>query len=208
MLKILLTDDHSITRLGLSLTLKEMYPDVQITEAYDEASAVHFLKRQSFNLMIFDINMPGSDSAHLLTVARELHPNMKTFVFSMCSEKTYAKYYLNHGADGFLNKDADNSIIKNAIEKILSGEKFIPESIQASYQVKKKSKEAETSQTALLSFRELEVLRRLLQGRSLTDIGTDMKLHVSTVSTYKIRIMQKLGVSSLLEIKDLPDFTS
>lgn len=201
--KILIVDDHSITRLGITLILKEMFDNALIVEAFDESSAIHQLKRQAFDLMIFDLNMPGSDSAHLLSVSKELHPKMRTLVFSMHSEKTYAKHYFSRGADGFLNKEADNATIKKAIETVLAGHQYIPESLRAT--LSPGAKDLANSPTAKLSYREIEVLRRLLRGQSLTEIGSEMRLHVSTVSTYKTRIFQKLGVTSLLEIKDLQD---
>lgn len=200
---ILIVDDHSITRLGVSLILKEMFNEVAVTEAYDESSAVHYLKRQRFDLMIFDINMPGSDALHLLKMAKELQPNMKNIVFSMHPEKTYARYFLHHGADGYINKEASNAVIKISVLRVLDGQKVVASElenpqVQAAPSVK-------PEEPAKLSFRELEVLRRLMNGLSLTDIGQEMNLHISTVSTYKTRIFQKLGVSSLLEIKDLPE---
>jgi DNA-binding NarL/FixJ family response regulator len=203
-MKILIVDDHSITRLGVSLSLKELYPDAQITEAHDESSAIHQLRRQIFDLMIFDVNMPGSDPSHLLMVAHDLNAAMRTLVFSMVSESTHGKFFLRKGADGFLNKDADNSLFKDAVQTVMAGNTYIPESLRE--ESNKRSKKTELHEQPKLSFREIEVLRRLMEGHSLTDISAEMKLHISTISTYKTRIMQKMGVNSLLEIKDIPDF--
>jgi len=206
-MKILIVDDHSITRLGVSLTLKDMFPDVDITEAYDESSAIHELKMQLYDLMVFDINMPGSDPLLLLETALGLNAKMKTLVFSMVSEKTHAKHFLKKGADGFLNKDSDNTEFKNAILKITQGEKYIPESIMSNANVKRVQNITNVN-LPKLSFRELEVLRRLMIGQTLTKISEETKLHISTISTYKLRIMQKLGVNSLMEIKDIPELNS
>ncbi len=117
----------------------------------------------------------------------------------MCPEDIYGKRILNNGADGFLNKRADEQELKEAVTTVLAGDKYISRKLQ-----RQMAEEVITKKMSnpfdRLSDREFEIMILLLQGKSLTDIGTEISIQVSTVGTHKTRLFDKLNVTSLMEL--------
>ena len=117
----------------------------------------------------------------------------------MCPEDIYGKRILNNGADGFLNKRADETELREAVTTILSGDKYISRKLQRQMADEVITKKM-SNPFDRLSDREFEVMILLLQGRSLTDIATDLSIQISTVSTHKTRLFEKLNVTTLMEL--------
>ncbi len=202
--RILLADDHSIVRMGLSLLIKKLRPNALIEEVDDYRSVLAIIKKQSFDLIILDINMPNGNFQETLEIVKIKDPKVKVLVFSSQDEHVYAVRYLKMGADGFLHKLAPENVIKEALEKIMDKGSYISEEIKESMiNHSLQNKIISHDPVALLSDREMEIAEKIIKGLTIKDISNELNLHVSTVSTYKNRLFLKLDVHSIPELIDV-----
>jgi two-component system invasion response regulator UvrY len=196
---ILIAEDHKLFRKISRQVLTEIYPSGYFHETDSVAGLVELCKSSRFNLMVLDVHLTDGNTLTVLPTVKTLQPDAGILFFTMCPEDIYGKRVLHNGADGFLNKRADESELKEAVTTIISGERYISRKLQ-----RQMADEVITKKMAnpfdRLSHREFEVMILLLQGKSLTDIGEEISIQVSTVGTHKTRLFDKLNVSSLMEL--------
>lgn len=200
----LIIDDHVVVRSGIKTLLSDMYKPCTIDEANDGHSAMEQIGTKVYDLAMLDIQMPNTDTLALMQKIYAEYPHMKVLVFSMSPENIFAQRYLKAGAMGYLNKDSSLEEMQKAIEIVLSGKKYISETLleilaSSAGQVKNENPFNK------LSPREFEIANLLLSGKTISQISQSLGLGVSTVGTHKSRIFDKLRVSNLLEMKDLAD---
>ena len=204
MIKILLADDHVIIRAGLKVYIKNIIPQSIIDEADDGDSTFNKIKENDYDLVILDINMSATDSFGLVSNIIAIKPDSKILMFSMNSEEIYAKKYLNLGALGYISKDASSEEIRLAINNVMNNKRYISPSLTQKLATRALGKNPETQNPFdMLSPRELEIARHLMKGESVSQIGTYLNLHTSTVGTHKARIFEKLKVNNIIEINEL-----
>lgn len=201
-MRFLLIDDHVVVRSGLKLILSDLYKPCIIDEAEDGESAIIKMKLHFYDLIILDIKMPNTNTFSLMEYIKNNHPDLKVLVFSMNSESIYAKRFLNAGARGFINKVAPLDEIVKAINVILSGKRYISETLLEVLAELGGDLKRENSFDAL-SPREFEIVSMLLAGDGISQIAHKLNLQVSTVGTHKARIFEKLKVTNLIELKEL-----
>ncbi len=200
-IRIILADDHAVVRHGVSLIIKEFLPAAEIFHANDFNFLLEILKTQEADLAICDVNMPGCDSFHIIDAIRALQPDIKILIFSAYSEDLYAARYIREGANGYLHKDANTETIKNAIDIVLNEGKFISQQLrEKSLQTDLLSGNKNINPLKTLSNREMEVAVLLTQGLGLLEMSNTLNLHISTVSTYKSRVFEKLNISNIPEL--------
>lgn len=129
MMKCLIIDDHVVIRTGIKFLLYEKYKPAEIHEAHDGESATEQLRSNHYDLVIMDVQMPNTDTLNLMEQVKIEFPAIKVLIYSMSSEKIYAKRFMKSGAMGFLSKDAPLEEITRAIDTVLSGKRYISESI-------------------------------------------------------------------------------
>ncbi|KAA9039284.1 response regulator transcription factor [Ginsengibacter hankyongi] len=204
MIQILLADDHAIIRAGLKTYIQNIIPDSNIEEAFDGNSTFEKIKDNDYALIILDINMPATDSFGLVSNILAIKPESKILMFSMNSEEIFAKKYLNLGALGYLNKDASADEIKHAINNVMSNKRYMSSSLTQALTDSALGKKANSQNPFdLLSSRELEIVRHLMKGESVSQIGAYLNLHTSTVGTHKARILEKLNCKNVIGINEL-----
>lgn len=204
MIQILLADDHAIIRAGLKTYIQNIIPDSNIEEAFDGNSTFEKIKENDYALIILDINMPATDSFGLVGNILATKPESKILMFSMNSEEIFAKKYLNLGALGYLNKDASADEIKHAINNVMNNKRYMSSSLTQALTDSALGKKANNQNPFdLLSSRELEIVRHLMKGESVSQIGAYLNLHTSTVGTHKARILEKLNCKNVIEINEL-----
>ena len=204
MVTILLADDHTIVRAGLKSYIENIILGSGVEEAPDGDTAFEKIKQHDYDLIILDINMPATDSFGLVSNILALKPASKILMFSINSEEVFAKKYLNLGALGYLNKDAAVDEIKQAIENVMGNKRYIsPSLIQILTESALGKKTNNQNPFDLLSPRELEIVRHLIKGESVSQIGSFLHLHTSTVGTHKARIFQKLACKNSIELNEL-----
>jgi DNA-binding NarL/FixJ family response regulator len=197
MKKILLADDHSFIRLGLIQILKDEYPSVEITEVSDGESLINEVIKQDWDVVISDIDMPGRSGLEALEQIKVIKPGLPVLILSIYTEDLYAVRVLKAGASGYLNKNAAPDELINAIQRILLGRKYITPEI-AERLLKTLGDERKPHE--LLSNRELEIFKLLALGRTVSQIADSLSLAVTTVSTNRGRILQKLNLSNNSEL--------
>ncbi|MHA4808930.1 response regulator [Flavitalea flava] len=199
MKRILIADDHLIVRTGLIFLIKEEFMEVEIDECRDGDCVWKKIQANEYDLAILDISMPSTDSFGLLKNIFILKPDQKILILTMSSEDVYAKKYLQLGVKGFINKEADPFEIRRAIVSILNNKRYLSSRMQdVLTQEVLEGKTENPFET--LSIRELEIMNYLVDGKNVSEIAGLLSLHISTISTHKAKLMQKLGVSNVIEL--------
>jgi len=199
MIRILVADDHELVRRGLRGLLKEAFPDLVIGEALDSAQTLRALEKQSWDLVLLDINMPGRSGLDVLQDLRRLCPKMPVLVLSAFPEKDYAVRAFKLGASGYVSKQSASDELLAAVRKALAGGRYITPSL-AEALAATVAGESPAAPHDLLSNRELQVLRLVAQGKSLKEIAAALSLSEKTIGTYRSRISQKIGLSTNVEL--------
>lgn len=198
-MNILIADDFPIVRKGLIQLLREEYPLANIVEAGNSSEVFEKLKGLVWDFILLDISMPGRNGVDILKQLRAEGIKAPVLMLSMHPEEQYAIRVLKAGASGFLNKDSATEELITAIKRILTGRKYITSSLA------EKLAEVGTEQSGkalheMLSDREMQVLQLIASGRSVSEIGDELSLSVNTISTYRTRILEKLGLKNNAEI--------
>lgn len=203
--RILIADDHSIVRVGLSIMVKKLRIQSLIEEAVDFKGVLELVKKNTYDLIILDINMPNGSFQQTFDFIKIKQPDAKILVFSSQEESVYAIRYLKMGADGFLQKMADEDTVRRALEKMFRRGKYVSEDVRDELISNTSRSQDKKSPNPLkaLSTREMEIAEKLIRGESLKDISEELNLHSSTASTYKARIFKKLEVKNIPELIDV-----
>jgi two-component system, NarL family, invasion response regulator UvrY len=197
MLRILIADDHAIVRRGIKDIVLEQFPSAQIVEVGDTATLLQKILKESWDIVISDISMPGRSSLDVLPEIKHHAPKLPVLILSIYPEEQYAIRVLKAGAAGYLNKDLAPNELINAIRTVLGGRKYITPLIA------EKLVDFDSSNKQLhefLSDREFNVLTLLASGKSVSEIADLFHLSTTTVSTYRARILKKLDCRSNAEL--------
>lgn len=199
-LNILLVDDHRVLRTGMRLLLGTQDGMNVAAEASDGEEALAILaKRQDIDLVLLDLSMPGMGGMECLKEIRKNKYLVKVLILTMYSEQQYIREVMLLGADGYLCKDSVDADLFRAIRTVASGERYLG---QKEANVLLDSFISNSEGEAELSKREREVLALLAHGYSLSVIAEKLYISIKTVSTYKTRLMQKLGITQKHELVD------
>lgn len=198
-MKILIIDDHAIVRRGMSSLLREHFKGVEIGEAEDAKTGLAAVMKQPWNLAMVDINMPGRNGLELIQDLRLEKPALPVLVISSHLEKDYALRALKSGAVGYVSKQSAADVLVTAVQRVLSGRRYISPALAEQLAGALAGESAATSHEAL-SNRELQVLRLIALGKSIKEISADLALSAKTVATYRSRIAEKMGLSSNVEL--------
>ena len=199
MMRILIADDHPFIRKGIRETLAEELGALEIVEAANGIEAYESLLSRPFDIAIVDIAMPGKDGLELIKEVLALRPGLPFLVMSVYSEREFAERAYRAGARGYLAKSSPPPEFLEAVRRILGGKTYVsPEYGELLVQSLGARQGAEPSER--LSDRELAVDRLIASGKSLTEIGRELKLSAKTISTYKTRAMEKLGLETNAEL--------
>lgn len=199
-IRVLLVDDHAVVRNGVRLMLGTA-PDIDVTgEASTANDAMSLLREQAFDVALVDIALPGRNGLELLKMLRAEHPGLAVLMLSMYAEDLYAMRALKHGAAGYLTKDSPTASLIAAVRKAHAGGKYLSagliDQLAATVGGARGRKKGHES----LTDRELEVLRQIVDGKSLASIAAGLHLSASTITTYRSRICAKLDVHSNAEL--------
>lgn len=199
MIKLVIADDHAIVRGGLK-QMFAMVPDLSVVgEAVNGGEVLDCLRKLELDLLLLDINMPGPSGADLVGRIRAHHPHLPILVLSMHNEAQVASRLLKAGANGYITKDSEPEILVTAIRKVAAGGKYIVPEL-AERLVFDANPSGQQAPHTLLSDRELEVLHRLIAGKSVNDIADELSISNKTVSTHKTRLMEKMNLTSMAEL--------
>ena len=193
-MNILVADDHAIVRKGLIELLRDEFPKCDIFEAVNSNEVMQQMKNRSMDVILLDISMPGRNGIETLKQIRTNGVKTPVLMLSMHPEDQYAIRALKAGASGFMNKEAATEELLTAVHSILKGKKYIPYSVAEKLL---ESSDRENKQPhELLSDRELDVLQKIASGKTVSEIANDLSLSVNTISTYRARLLEKLGLTT------------
>ena len=191
-MKILIVDDHSLFREGLSHVLQALEESVIILEAPSCALAIQYVNENTdLDLVLLDLNMPGEDGFSALTSFTQTHPALPVVVLSGSTLRSDMQRALNSGAMGFIPKDTDSTIMLNALRLVLSGGIYMPTSM-----IQQQVLNHIDNDASILTPRQLQVLALLVQGHSNKMIASEMDLAEATVKMHITSILKSLGVSN------------
>lgn len=199
MIQILIVDDHAILRRGLKEILEREFRDVSIGGAGTAEQALTQLDSEKWDLVILDITMPGRSGVDVLRHLKALRPKLPVLVLSMHPEDQYGKRVLKAGASGYMNKESAPEELIKAVRKLLSGGRYVSPTLAETLAVDL-GRDDGTPAHERLSDREFEVLRKMASGKTVGQIARELHLSVPTVSTYRARILEKMGMSNTAEL--------
>jgi DNA-binding NarL/FixJ family response regulator len=198
-LKILVTDDHAVVRLGVKQILTENLPLAVLGEAANGLELLDALRTQHWDLLILDIGLPGRSGLELMPEIKRISPGIRVLILTMHGEEHFALRLLKSGVAGYLTKERAPDELVEAVTKIIGGGKFI-----SSYLAERIALSLDSSSDKLpherLSDREFQVMRMLARGMTVAEIAAALSLHVRTVGTFRRHILRKLNLKSTQEI--------
>jgi len=200
-IEIIVAEDHPLILMGIQHLLMEHMPTAVVTTTGDFNKALALLEKQKYDLLIMDINLPGGDKVGMIGSVRMKQPKIPILVCSSYDEQLYALPFLKAGANGYISKTAMNDEFKQAIDSVISGKIYASPSVMEQVFGQLFNSKGNTESIAdKLTDKELEVARLLSKGLSTKSISEHIHLSSSSVSGYKAKIFEKLGVSNIIEL--------
>ncbi len=198
-MNILLADDHSIVRRGLKEILLEEFPDANFQEASDGQELIKKMRAEKFDVIISDVSMPGKNGLEALKVIKSEAPSIPVLILSIHPEELYAIRVLKAGASGYLTKESAPEELVKAVHMVMLGRKYITPSL-AEKMASNLDSDFSKLPHELLSDRELDVLKLIAGGKTVSEIAVDLSLSVNTISTYRSRVLEKMNLKSNSEL--------
>jgi two-component system invasion response regulator UvrY len=198
-MRILIADDHAVVRRGLKEILVDAFGKLTVGEASNAAETLQLVRKQNWDLVILDISMPGRGGVDVLKEIKEQRPRLPVLILSMHPEDQYAVRAIKAGASGYLTKESASEELIQAIKKIREGRKYISASL-AERLAFTLEKDSEKPPHEALSDREHQVLCMIASGKTVTEIAQELSLSVKTISSYRSRILQKMGMKNNAEL--------
>jgi len=199
MIRILIADDHALVREGLNKILKSEPDMLVVGEAQNAPQVFELLKMHAVHIVLLDISMPGMSGLDALKELQREHPQLPVLILSMHPEDRFAVRALKAGAAGYITKESAVGELVKAIRKIAAGGKYVSPAL-----AEKLADQLGMPATQLphenLSDREFQVLRMIATGKKVSEIAHELALSISTVNTYRARVLEKMGLASNVEL--------
>ena len=198
-MKVLIADDHNVVREGLKHILEGRYGQLTFGEARDGTEALNLIWKEEWDLVLLDIHMPGRDGLEVLREGKKERPRMPVLILSGSSQEEYAVRALRDGAAGYIEKNAPEEEFLLAVGEALAGRCYLTPAI-AQRLAREVAAPSDKPVYEKLSDREYQVMKMLASGKTVKEVAAELSLSVKTVSTYRARILEKLGLSSNVDI--------
>jgi len=198
-IKVLIADDHAIFRAGLRKILEESGEVTVVAEAATGEEALDRARHSRPDVAVLDVSMPGRGGLETVQELKRRSTQSKILVLTMHSEDSFAVRCLREGADGYLTKDAPADQLLAAIKKVWAGGKYISPAL-AERLASFLDINSDRPLHEKLSHREFQVMLLIGKGRTASEIAAELHLSVKTVSTYRSRILEKMGMRTNSEI--------
>ncbi len=199
MIRLLMAEDHAIVREGLK-QIFALSPDIRvISEATNGAEVLQHARSGKFDLLLLDMTMPGISGADLIGRVKAIRQDLYILVLSMHNDSQVVSRAFKAGASGYITKDCDPEELLQAVRKVSGGQRHIDPALAEQIAFDAAFPEKRLPH-ASLSNREFEVLRLLAMGKSINEIATQLVISNKTVSTHKMHLMRKMGLSSIAAI--------
>lgn len=204
MTRILITDDHALIRRGLRQILVEGsdkigFGRLVIEEAASAEEALQKIWKDHWDAVVMDISMPGRSGLDVLRDIKLARPQLPILILSMHSEEQFAVRVLKAGAAGYITKESAPQELVNAIKKVMSGGKYVSPSLaeRLAYDL---AQPTDKPPNETLSDREFQVMCLIASGKTVSQIAEKLGLSVKTISTYRARVLEKMGMKTNAEL--------
>jgi len=192
-MRILLADDHSVVRHGLKQILADEFKGTTFGEARNAQEALDLVWKENWDVVVLDITMPGRSGLEVLREIKRSKPKLPVLILSMHPENQFAVRVLKRGASGYLSKESAAAELVGAVKKVLAGGRYVSASMAERLAIHVADDTDKPAQE-LLSDREFQVLRLIASGKIVSEIAKEFFLSVKTISTYRARILEKMGL--------------
>ncbi|MBE0546014.1 MAG: response regulator transcription factor [Verrucomicrobia bacterium] len=198
-MRILITEDHAVVRQGLKLILADHFKKAVFGEARNATEALDLVWKEKWDVVVLDITMPGRSGLEVLKEIKRSRPKLPVLILSMHPEDQFAVRLLKAGAAGYLTKESAGEELVGAIKKVVGGGRFISPSL-AERMAAYLTMDVRKAPHERLSDREFLILRLIASGKPVSQIAEELALSVSTVSTYRARILEKMDMKNNAEL--------
>jgi two-component system invasion response regulator UvrY len=198
-MRVLIVDDHAIVRRGLRALLSDEFQGAAFGEASDARQALEQLRNREWDFALIDITLPGKSGLDLLKELKAGWPRLPVLVLSGHPEDQFAVRVLKASAGGYMTKESAPEELAKAIRKILAGGRYVSPALAEKLALRVR-KDLTRTPHETLSDREYDVMSRIGSGKTVTEIAQELSLSAKTISTYRARILEKLGVKNSAEI--------
>lgn len=198
-MNILLVEDHPIFRFGVRHLVLQRWPDAVVGEADSLQNAMSMLPQRAWGIAVVDLNLPDVQGIESVIQLHRVAPALRILVLSLHDELAYARQVLRLGAQGYLTKEHATDELITAIERLDKGGRYISSSM-AEHMAQSLREGNQLPAHELLGKQEYRVMLQIAAGIRVTDIANTMHLSPKTISTYRTRIFEKLGVSSNVDL--------
>jgi DNA-binding NarL/FixJ family response regulator len=195
MKRILIIDDHQVVRAGLKRIIDAQTEPTLFGEAGTPQEAVKLARQQEWDLAILDLSLDGQSGLELLIELKQIRPRLPVLILTMHSEEQYARRAFKAGAAGFVTKDSPQVELVKAINKVLAGGRYVSSAL-AEKLVEYFQRDSDQPAHESLSNREFEVMRLIAAGKTVSEIAAMLSLSDKTISTYRARLMEKMGMKT------------
>ncbi len=201
MIRVFVADDHPVIRAGVRGALSSANDIDIVGEAGDGIEVMLAADKESWDVLLLDLNMPQKNGWEILRRLRVRYPDMRILIMSMHGEALYALQAMKVGAAGYITKGRDLEVYEKAIRKVYAGESYVSEDLVSDLIDLSKSNTSPGRELYdLLTEREMQIFLMIAEGKRLVDIGDELNISVKTVSTHRRHILDKLKYKSNSEL--------
>ena len=199
MKSILLVDDHEVLRDGVKRVFDKQPGGATFGEASTVQETLRLVREQNWDVVVLDISLGDRSGLEVLKEVKQLRPRLPVLILSMHSEEQFARRAFKAGASGYITKDSPRAELVEAVNKVMNGGRYvtatIAEKLLFDFQM-----DTDRPPHEALSDREFEVLRLIASGKTVSEIAGILSLSHSTISTYRARILEKMGMKTNAEL--------
>lgn len=198
-MRILIADDHAVVRQGLKQILAEAFKRASFGEAANSQEALERVRKDTWDIVILDLTMPGLSGLEVLKEIKQLHPKLPVLILSMHPEDQFAVRLLKAGAAGYMTKESAPEELVGAVKKAIAGGRYVSVALGEKMALLL-AQDVQVAPHENLSDREFLVLRLIAAGKPVGLIARELSLSVKTVSTYRTRLLEKMNMSNNAEL--------
>ncbi|MBA5607517.1 response regulator transcription factor [Duganella sp. LX20W] len=195
MIRVAICDDHQIVRAGFKQIFSSAEDFDVVAEAGSGREALDIARREICDVLLLDIAMPDQSGIDTLRTIRQGQPDLPVLILSGYPAQQYALNLFKMGANGYLNKECEADELITAVRTVYQGRRYVSATV-GELLAQTFDRDPNTAPHTELSDREFQVFLRLARGATVSDIGVALSLSIKTVSTYRTRIMEKMGMQS------------
>lgn len=197
--RILLVDDHPVVRQGIKQVLTGAFHPALVGEASSAEEGLNEITNTDWDVMVLDLSLPGTSGLDLLKDLRRQRPKLPVLVLSMHPADQFARRAMNAGASGYLTKDSSPSELVKAVSEVIAGRRYLNPDVMEELADKIEPERGLRPHEAL-SDREYQILRMIASGITVSQIAQKLTLSVKTISTYRARVLEKMGMKTTAEL--------